>query len=139
MFSTRTAFQRLLKILALTVFVAIIVTYAVWRSLNYARGPVIRVTEPLNGAGIASTTVNIRGQALRVNTITLNGRPISIDQQGYFNEIVIIFPGLNVLTIEAGDQFNRHVKTELQLVGTRVINSVPPFPTTNNSTTTVSQ
>jgi hypothetical protein len=125
MIATRTAFQRMLKMLAISAFVVIIVGYAVWRSLNYARGPSILVTEPLNGSTVSTSVIDVKGQALRVNTITLNGRPISVDQQGNFSETVIVFPGLNVLTIEAGDQFNRHVKTELQIFG----NSVPPSPT----------
>ena len=114
---TRTTFLRIIKASSGVLVVLLIAAYALWRSLNYARGPQILITEPLNGASISTPTVMLRGQVERANTITLNGKVVLIDEQGNFNETIIIFPGTNILTFEARDQFERSVQTQLRIFG----------------------
>jgi hypothetical protein len=113
---TRTTFLRNLKIGSTIVIILIIVAYALWRSFAYARGPHITITEPLNFSSINSTTTQVIGRVERANTITLNGKPITIDEQGNFNEIIVLFPGTNILTIKAHDQFDRTVQKEIRVV-----------------------
>lgn len=114
----RRSFIRLLRIAGATVLILAVVGYAIWRSLNYALGPEIHISSPTNGSAIASSSVTLEGQVLRVNAVSLNGRPISVDEQGNFHEPVIIFPGLNTITFTATDQFGRAASKELDLVGT---------------------
>jgi hypothetical protein len=117
MFNSRTKTLRMIRIIVISLFAVIIIAYAIWRSLNYARGPVIDIFQPLNGSSVASSTVKIIGQALRVNSLTLNGSTVFIDQAGNFTETLIVFPGTNILTFDAHDQFGRETKKELELVG----------------------
>ncbi len=112
---TRTTFIRIAKITASAVLILVIVAYALWRSLAYARGPHITILEPLDGASISAPTAFIRGSVERSNNVTLNGKAISIDEQGNFTETLIVFPGVNIITFEASDQFGRSVETRIQL------------------------
>ena len=114
---TRTTLLRILKIGSAVLIVVLIVTYAIWRSLAYARGPHITITDPTDGASITASTTIIHGQVERTNNITMNGKSISIDEQGNFNETIIVFMGSNIITFEARDQFGRSVETELRLSG----------------------
>jgi hypothetical protein len=114
---TRTALLRTLKIAGAIIAIALIIGYAVWRSLNYVRGPDLFILEPQNGSAISSSTVIIRGRAERVNHLTLNGRVIPITEQGEFGQVLIVFPGLNIISFVASDQFGRSVTSELQLFG----------------------
>ena len=116
MLPTRTTTIRLIKLLGILILAGIIIAYAIWRSLNYTRGPVINIIEPLNGSSTASTTITIRGIVERVNNIYLNGNALSIDEQGHFSETIIVFPGLNKISLKARDQFGREVKTILDIV-----------------------
>jgi hypothetical protein len=127
---TRTNIIRLLKFGGIAVFAMCIIAYAIWRSLNYARGPVIHVVEPLSGASVSSQTVSVRGQALRVSNLSLNGMPVSVDEQGNFDEQIIVFPGINKLTLSANDQFGRSTQTELDVLGTT------DLPVNNSGTST---
>lgn len=116
---TRTTTVRIIKIAISLCVLLIIVIYAVSRSLNYARGPIIFVSEPSNWASIASSTTLIVGHVDRVRTIALNGHPITIDEQGNFKETIIIFSGMNTITLAAQDQFGRTTSTTLTLVGSK--------------------
>lgn len=106
---------------AIIVFVVVvIVSYAILRSLNYARGPVINIIRPFDYEAVASSTVMFSGQALRVNNLILNGKAVPIDQAGNFNESIIVFPGVNMITLQASDQFGRSVEKRLQVIGAMI-------------------
>jgi len=114
---TRTTNLRIIKAAAIAIVAIIIVVYAIWRSLNYARGPKIDITSPLNGAVITATTTDIVGVVERAHNLKINDNPATIDEQGNFKQTIIVFPGINRLKIEATDQFDRNTKTILEIVG----------------------
>ncbi len=127
---------RIIKLITIGFIVSIVIGYAIWRSLNYFRGPEIVVFEPINGSSIATSTAIIRGQAERINNILLNGSPIVIDEQGNFGQIITIFPGINILTFNASDQFDRKTNLELRLLGTVDLPKTPSIKSTSSTATT---
>lgn len=112
---TRTSFLRLTKIIGAIIIIALIASYAIWRSSNYARGPHIILVEPSNFASIDATTTHVIGRVERAHIITLNGRTITIDENGNFDETIVLFPGTNVLTLEAKDQFERNIQQQIRV------------------------
>jgi hypothetical protein len=63
----------------------LIAIYAGLKSLNYAKGPEITILYPAQGTIASSSTLLITGQAFRINKITLNGNPISVDEMANGN------------------------------------------------------
>lgn len=114
---TRTNTIRLIRLIIVLIFVGLIVAYAISRSLTYVSGPYLEIYSPSDGTTTSSSTITISGRVLRVNEVSLNGNNLSFDEQGNWSETIILFEGLNRITIEAGDQFGRHVKKTLDLVG----------------------
>lgn len=114
---TRTTTLRLLKIAIIAVVAIIIIAYAIARSLNYARGPKIDITTPTNGQVITSSTTDIVGSIERAKNLTINGSATSIDEQGNFKQTIVVFPGINRLTLRATDQFDRNTETDIVIVG----------------------
>lgn len=114
---TRTKFARLVRLSILSAVILIIIVYAVFRSMAYLRGPDIIIFEPLNGSTVASTSMIIIGRAIRVNSLSMNDAPIQVDEDGNFRETLIVFPGLNVITFRATDQFQRKAAEELRVYG----------------------
>lgn len=113
----RTASLRLIKITCALIVGLIIVVYAVSRSLQYTRGPEITIFQPQNNSTIGTSVTEIEGRADRVNALTLNGQSISMDEQGRFKETITIFPGSNIITLRAQDQFKRSTQVELRIFG----------------------
>jgi hypothetical protein len=114
---TRSNLIRLLKYAAAGLLIALISSYAIWRSLEYVRGPKIEVYSPTNGSETASSTITIIGRADRTNKLSLNGNIVTVDEQGNFRETLIVFPGQNAITLVAEDQFGRKVNKEIDIVG----------------------
>ena len=94
-----------------------VTSYAVWRSLPYARGPVIKVFQPLPGISLNAKTVDIVGRADRVNSLTINGNPISVDEAGNFKDTIAVFTGMNIITLGATDQFGRSESEQIEILG----------------------
>jgi hypothetical protein len=47
----------------------------------------------------------------------LNGHNISIDESGNWEQVIIIFPGINKITVYAEDQFGRNISKKLDIIG----------------------
>lgn len=114
---TRSKFIRTLRIVATIGVILLVAAYAGWRSLPYARGPVITVFEPVAGSTISSSTAVVIGRAERINSLALNGHPLSVDEEDNFRDVIVIFPGLNVITLSASDQFGRSISKEIRIWG----------------------
>ncbi len=114
----RTATLRLIRLSTILFISFIIIIYAISRCLIYIHVPQIEIFQPVNGSAISSTTVTIIGRADRVNSLTLNGKTVFIDQSGNFTDTILVFPGVNIITLQAEDQFGRSIDDRLELVGT---------------------
>jgi len=112
---TRTESIRILRTSVIVLVALAIIGYAIWRSLDYARGPAIVISAPENGSTILSSTTDVIGRADRVNSLSVNGKAISLDERGNFKETLIVFPGLNLITIDASDQFGRRTEKQLEI------------------------
>jgi hypothetical protein len=133
---TRTSYIRILRIAVAVIVIGLIASYAIWRSLNYARGPAITIFEPVNGSTVNSSTIEIKGRADRVNELIMNGQTISIDEKGGFDQTIVIFPGTNKITFTANDQFGRSTQKELDIVGIaefKTLKATSPVAATTSS------
>lgn len=114
---TRTTTIRIIKLAVMIALIGIIFIYAISRSTNYARGPSIQISWPKDGITATSSTISISGIAERINKLTLNGNSISTDEKGYWNQTIIVFPGLNKISLEAQDQFDRNTRATINIYG----------------------
>ena len=108
--------KKILKITGVALVVLVVAGYALFASNNFISGPEIIISEPATGSVISTSTVVIKGTALRIQEITLNGRPIFVDEGGNFSETVLLAKGYNVSLLSAKDKFNRTTEYKLELV-----------------------
>lgn len=112
----RDSIKSILKILGFALIIIIVIGYSYFSFKEFIAGPQLIINEPINGSLISTSTVKIIGQALHIQDITINNRPIVIDKQGNFSETLLLFPGYNVSVIYAKDRFNRTTEYKLELV-----------------------
>ncbi len=99
--------------LALLVLTAI-VGYIGFQARFLILGPQITVNEKLPMT-TASSTVRLAGSTANITRLHLNGRQIFTDQEGYFDELVALTPGVNIITVSAEDRYGR-VTQEVQTI-----------------------
>jgi len=108
------------KISAKTVVVAFIVliifTYSFFKFKNLIYGPEITLFSPQDGSSLKNELIRVKGRAERITQISLNGRKIFTDEEGNFEEPLLLSSGYNFFELRAKDKFGREISKKLQLV-----------------------
>jgi hypothetical protein len=106
----------ILKTLFIAFFVLIIVGYGVFQSQKIISGPKISINSPTMGQILTQSNIDITGVASNISAISLNDRPIFIDEEGNFSEKLMLYPGYNIIKLRAEDKFGSQVEKDLELV-----------------------
>jgi hypothetical protein len=109
-------FKKLAKITILSVFFLIMIVFAFINSRNLIFGVKIKNVNIVNGSKINEHVIDVTGVAKNAINITLNGREISIDKYGNFNESIALSSGYNIVTIKAKDKFGHEDEKNYQLM-----------------------
>lgn len=112
----RDGIKKLLKFLLFTTMIVIVLSYTFLSFKDYLNGPIITITEPINGSTIATSTVTVIGKVSHTQEVSLNNKTLLIDTQGNFKETLLLSPGYNVSLISATDKFKRTIEYKLELV-----------------------
>lgn len=100
--------------LATTFILAIIIIgYAIFNSRLLIAGPQIIVKGPETGSVFEDPLIELRGIAKNTAFITLDGNPVYVDEDGNFNEKLLLSPGTSIISLDATDRFDR--ATEITL------------------------
>lgn len=104
------------KISGAAIFLIIISGYSLYQARNIITGPVIIVDKPANGSSTKEQLVQIVGIAKNINKITLNDRPISINEKGSFNEELLLSNGYNIIKLNGWDKFGKKDEQKIELI-----------------------
>lgn len=106
----------ILKIALFSLLGLVILIYSLFQAQKLISGPVILISSPQNGATYNQTLIEVDGRALNVTELTLDGRQIFTDNNGYFKEKLLLSPGLNVIQLEGTDKFKSHTEKKIEVV-----------------------
>lgn len=98
------------------ILVLIAITYGLFRAYPLLAGPNITVHSPKDGENVASTTFQISGTVLRAKEITIQGRPITTDTDGKFNETLVPQYPYTLIILEAKDSYGNTKTKNLRVV-----------------------
>lgn len=113
----KTDARNILKITSLFLFFLLILGYAFFSSYDLVFGVKIKDINIINGEKITASVINVNGNAKNAVNLILNGREISIDKKGNFNESIALFSGYNIISIEAKDKFGNSDEKDFRLIG----------------------
>lgn len=83
------------------------ILYGGSRAVPLLSGPSIEIYSPKDGEAVASTTFEISGRTTHAKEITLQGKPISINTEGYFTERLVASPPYTIIVLVATDRYGR--------------------------------
>jgi len=115
-------------------FVVIILGYSFFQARKILSGPRIEILEPTNGSAFIEPLVEIKGKARNINSISLNDRPIYIDDSGLFSEKLLLSGGYNIIELQARDRFGKATEERLELVYIEKISTSTPNTATSTET-----
>jgi hypothetical protein len=92
------------------VFLALVALYTLFQARFLILGPQVKIDYPPDGFVATSSLMTISGTARNVTAISLDGRPIFLDQYGNFSEELLVPPDESTILIQARDRFGRETE-----------------------------
>ncbi|MDO8572149.1 MAG: hypothetical protein Q7S11_00065 [bacterium] len=108
--------RRLLKILLFCAMALVVIGYTYLKTKDYIAGPQILITSPISGSSVSNSLIEVVGVAKNISFISLNDRPIFIDEQGNFKEKLLLYSGYNIISVKAEDRYKRSVEKTIELI-----------------------
>ena len=132
--------SRITKI-ALAIFFIVIIAYAYFEARGILFGPRIDVASGVQE--VHEPFVHVKGTADRIASLSMNGNPISVTEDGAFDQPYLLSPGLNRIILDAKDKYGRSKQSIIQIVyvatGTPINAPVTTTSSTTTATTTTTQ
>ena len=100
--------------IVLVLFFLCIIGYAYYEARGVLYGPNIQVTSGVTQ--VSDPFIAIQGKAERIADLSMNGRPISVTEDGAFDEPYLLAPGLNRIMLDATDRYGRTTQQIVEVV-----------------------
>lgn len=96
--------------------VLIALLYGGFRAYPLIVGPTITIYSPQEGDTVPSPSFEVSGKVSKVREITLQGRPIAIDVDGHFKELLVASPPYTILVLTATDFYGNSVTKTVSVI-----------------------
>ncbi len=97
------------------IFVLLVLAYAYFEAQDIFSGPDINISGPISGFTVSSQLVTITGNVRNVTELELDGKQITINEDGEFAYKLLLAPGINTFQFVAKDKFGRKRTEALQV------------------------
>lgn len=101
--------KRVIVILLVLVFVG----YVLFQARALVLGPRVWVNTPTDGQIVYEQLVPIQGGSRNIAWIELNGRQIFTDENGAWEEKLLVSDGASIMTVKVRDRFGREVEKSI--------------------------
>ena len=98
------------------IFLLLFLVFAGIRLKNFTSAPVLIVDEPQDRVEIHQPSTKVRGHTERESRLTVNGREITIDDSGNFNQDIELSSGVNELEFVVLSRFGKDTKVTRYVV-----------------------
>ncbi len=107
------------KIISLGLLAALFLTiglYSYTKAANIINGADIQLQNISDGMTVADPLLSVAGNAKNSSSLTINDRPISVNQDYDFKESLLLLPGYNTITLSAIDRFGKKKEVTVHVV-----------------------
>ncbi len=129
--------SKLTKII-LVIFFLLVVGYAYFEAQGFLFGPAITVTSKVTE--VHDPFITIQGRADRIASLSMNGKQISVTENGSFSAPYLLAEGDNRIVLDASDKYGRSRRQVIEIVYTPIATgSLQTTVSASSTTTTTTQ
>jgi hypothetical protein len=104
--------KKLLKFVSLTILFLIIIFYGIWKGRDLIFGIHLTINGIQNNETVTQSVLELSGNAYHAVSITINGRVVSVEENGAWHDTIALLKGYNIIKITAKDKFGRIITKE---------------------------
>ena len=128
----------IIKVSTLSLVLVAFGGYGVYQARNMLTGPELVITTPITGTNVTDPLITLAGVAHNISSISLNDRPIFIDQKGAFSEKLLLSAGYTIMKLHAQDKFGRETQQLVELTYTPPVSPYTVHSSDTQSATSTS-
>lgn len=98
-------------------FVATSLVYIIWQVFSINREPALTVWEPVANQVVKTSFVKVRGKTDPGMSVTVNGQPVFVENDGSFETQLSLTSGPKDITVAAKNKFDKIVAKNITIVG----------------------
>ncbi|MEN9647585.1 MAG: hypothetical protein RLY57_389 [Candidatus Parcubacteria bacterium] len=110
-----------IQLIGALILILAIIGYTIYAFSDYLDGPELVISFPYEGYSTTSTLIKVSGTAERAQFISLNDRPIYIDEKGLWNETLLLQPGYTIIKAFVRDRFGREQSSLIHVLRTEQV------------------
>lgn len=114
-----------IKIGSVAIFALIIVGYSFFKTRDLLYGTQIKIEGIESGAVFYKPLVDFKGQMKNSVLLTINDSLVFINQEGVFDEPILLHPGYNLVTVKSEDKFGKKMEKKYELMYNALSNFSP--------------
>lgn len=108
--------------IVLVAFFILVAVYAYYEGRGLLWGPTIDIENRV--MEVEGPFITIEGTARRIATLSMNGMPITVTEEGAFAEPLLLVPGYNRIVLSAQDRWGKTAERVVEILYTPT--SSPP-------------
>ncbi len=117
------AFPDLMKYLSVAAVLFVVLGYLGWQVNRILEPPMLTLASPEDGYITSDEQVMIRGAAEPETNITINGKNVSLAEEGHFEQELDLVEGVNTIVVEATKKHGK-TTTETRYVTQRPVQKI---------------
>ncbi len=86
---------------------ALLILFLAVRLIAFTAAPGLAIYRPADKTGFASSTIEVAGRTEKESNLTVNGRELTLDEQGNFDEKIELPQGVNELHFISRNRFGK--------------------------------
>ncbi len=106
----------IIKIIIGSILFVIVAGYSYYEIKDFLAGPKVEITSPQDGDITHQSLLKIQGTTKNISKLLLNDKQIFTDEEGIFNEELLLSLGYNIIEVKVRDRFERETKKTLKVI-----------------------
>ncbi len=99
--------KKILWIVSLIILFVIIIGYGIWKGQDLIFGIKLEISGIQNNVTVKNSVLELSGIAYHAVSININGRTVSVEENGEWHDTISLLRGYNIISISAKDKFGR--------------------------------
>lgn len=108
--------KKIVRIAVFLFFFFIIAGYSYFRSIDFIKGPLVFIESHESGETVNDNLLELTGSAKNISFITLNDGQIYTNEEGKFNEKLLLSPGYNIIKLSVRDRYAREKEEIIEII-----------------------
>lgn len=100
----------------IALFFVLLAGYALFEARFIILGPQVHISYPADGGSVQSNIILMEGTSKNISWLSLNGRQIFTNGEGFWSEKLIVAKGVSIMRVKASDRFGRETEKTVRFI-----------------------